>query len=538
MADLKQQRLKALISELEGIRGRHTELVTVYVPAGFNLNKVAEQIKQEQSTAQNIKSKAVRKNVMSALEKITQHLKLYRETPANGLAIFCGNVSEKEGVSDLEIWAVEPPEPVKIRMYRCDQAFVLDPLKEIVREREIYGLIVIDKSDAEIGLLKGKKVSSLKHLDSLVPGKTAKGGWCVHEDDMIETPEGRIEIRKIKENGKLLTYDFKNSEIKEAICGKVGKRKSNKAYEIITKSCRVKVTPEHHFFISLSGETKPAEKLKPGDTLLFANGKVEKEKIIEKRTIKSDGDFYDLCVPKFGNFIANGLILHNSQARYARVREGLLHDFMKKVGEIASKEFKDMRDLKGVVVGGPGPVKDEFIKGEFLEYEVRNKVLGVLDTSYTGPEGLEELLNRSQELLAEASVTREKKLLNRFFEQLKKDSGLAVYGFHETMEALGKGAVDIILLSEAFDWVKAGLECPNCKFKTEKTLRRDQLDEQRCPECDARMEIREEKDMSEEILKLSEQMGTATEVISVDTMEGEQLKELGGIAGILRYRTE
>lgn len=404
MADLKQQRLRALISELEGIRGRHTELITVYIPRGFSLNNVSEQVRQEQSTAQNIKSKAVRKNVMAALEKILQHLKLYKNTPANGLAIFCGNVSEKEGVSDLEIWAVEPPEPVNIRMYRCDQAFVLDPLKDIVREREIYGLIVLDKSDAEIGLLKGKKVSSLKHLDSLVPGKTAKGGW--------------------------------------------------------------------------------------------------------------------------------------SQARYSRVRQGLLHDFMKKVGEIASKEFKGLRDLKGVVLGGPGPVKDEFMKGEFLDHEVQKRVLGVLDTSYTGVSGLEELLNRSGELLAEASITREKKLLNRFFEELKKDSGLAVYGFHETMDALSKGAVEIVLLSESFDWVKAKLECPSCKFKTEKTLRRDQLGEQKCPECDAKLEPTEERDMTEEILKLSEKMATNTEVISIDTREGEQLKELGGMAGILRYKLE
>ncbi len=404
MVDLKQQRLKALISELEAIRGRHTELITVYVPAGFSLNRVSGQIRNEQSTAQNIKSKAVKKNVMAALEKILQHLKLYKKTPEHGLVIFCGNVSEKEGVSDLEIWAVEPPEPVKVRLYRCDQAFVLDPLKEIVREREVYGLIVIDKSDAEIGVLKGKKVSSLKHLDSLVPGKTAKGGW--------------------------------------------------------------------------------------------------------------------------------------SQARYARVREGILHDFLKKVGEIASKEFKELRDLKGVVLGGPGAVKDEFLKGEFLDYEIQKKVLGTLDTSYTGMPGLEELLNRAEELLAEASITREKKLLARFFEQLKKDSGLAVYGFHETMEALKKGAVEMILISEAFDWIKVGLECPSCKFTTGKTIRRDQLEEQKCPECDARLELTEEKDMTEDILKTSEQMGTDTEVISIDTREGEQLKELGGIAGILRYKLE
>jgi peptide chain release factor subunit 1 len=111
MQDIKQQKLKALIGELEKIRGRHTELVTVLIPAGYGLNNVVTQIRQEQGTAQNIKSKTVRKNVMSALEKTLGHLRLYKKTPENGLAVFCGNVSQREGVADIEIWAIEPPEP-------------------------------------------------------------------------------------------------------------------------------------------------------------------------------------------------------------------------------------------------------------------------------------------------------------------------------------------------------------------------------------------------------------------------------------------
>ena len=39
-------------------------------------------------------------------------------------------------------------------------------------------------------------------------------------------------------------------------------------------------------------------------------------------------------------------------------------------------------------------------------------------------------------------------------------------------------------------------------------------------------------------VKTAEEMGTRVETISVDTTRGEQLKELGSIAGILRYKTE
>ena len=49
-------------------------------------------------------------------------------------------------------------------MYRCDQTFVLEPLKEILQIEEVYGLLVIDRKDATIGLLEGKQIKVLRKL--------------------------------------------------------------------------------------------------------------------------------------------------------------------------------------------------------------------------------------------------------------------------------------------------------------------------------------------------------------------------------------
>lgn len=398
----KESQLKALIQELGKIRGRHTELVTVYIPAGFNLAKVVEQIRSEQGTAQNIKSKQVRKNVVGALEKILQHLKLYKKTPENGLAIFCGNVSDREGVSDLEVWAVEPPEPIRSRLYWCGQNFILDPLKEMVREREIYGLIVLDKSDATIGVLRGTKIEKLKDLDSIVPGKSKAGGW--------------------------------------------------------------------------------------------------------------------------------------SQQRFARVREGLLNDFLKKVGEVASSKLKEYRDLRGVIIGGPGPIKEQFAEGGFLNYDIKSKVLGMVNTSYTGDYGLRETVERGEDLISEATITRERKVLERFFDEFGKDSGLAVYGFKEVIGALKSGTLEVLILSDDFDGVEAGLEC-KCGFKTTKVLDRKQIDNQTCPKCNSKLKVASEKEFTEDLIKLAEQMSTTVEIASSNIGMSEQVRELGGIVGILRYKS-
>ena len=101
---------------MESIRGRHTELVSVYVPADYNLSDIISQLYTEKSTAANIKSKTTRKNVLDALEKIIQHLRIFKRTPSNGLIVFCGNVSEVEGKEDLKIWSFEPPEKLNTKM--------------------------------------------------------------------------------------------------------------------------------------------------------------------------------------------------------------------------------------------------------------------------------------------------------------------------------------------------------------------------------------------------------------------------------------
>lgn len=351
------QKLKKIIKQLKSIRGRHTELVTLYIPSGYSIHDAINQIRQEQSTAENIKSKQVRKNVTGALERIIRHLQLYHQTPPNGLAVFCGNVSEKEGESDIQIWAIEPPEPINVKLYWCDQVFRLEPLEEMVKEKEIYGIICLDKNEADIALLKGKKIDVIAHMESIVPGKTRAGG--------------------------------------------------------------------------------------------------------------------------------------QSAARFARIREGLKHDWFKRVGEAANKAFNS-KDIIGILVSGSGPIKEEFLKGDYLHEDIKKKIVGVVDTSYTGEPGLHETIERGQEYIKEASVTKEKNLLKEFFAELQK-GGLVVYGKEQTLKALRQGAVETLLVSE---------DDPDL----------EKLEE----EC--------------------KMYGTKLETISTETREGQQFKLLGGYGGFLRYK--
>src|SRR3989344_27100 len=155
---LTKNELEELVEELDGYKGRHTELISVYISTGYDAVSVQKQLEAEKSTAKNIKSTSTRKNVVDALEKIVRALKEYKRTPENGIALFAGNVSQVEGQDDLRIWEIEPPMPIKIRLYRCDKEFVLDALKEMLEVAEIYGFLVMDRKEATIGALEGKSI--------------------------------------------------------------------------------------------------------------------------------------------------------------------------------------------------------------------------------------------------------------------------------------------------------------------------------------------------------------------------------------------
>jgi peptide chain release factor subunit 1 len=69
-----------------------------------------------------------------------------------------------------------PPEPIQSFRYHCDSHFLTEPLAEMMGDKGLYGLVVLDRREANVGWLKGKRVEPVKSASSLVPGKQRKGG--------------------------------------------------------------------------------------------------------------------------------------------------------------------------------------------------------------------------------------------------------------------------------------------------------------------------------------------------------------------------
>ncbi len=784
-----RQKLRKFLKELESIRGRHTELVSVYVPAGYEMIKIIQHLQQEQGTAENIKDKTTRTHVIDSLEKAIRHLRLYKKTPEHGLAVFAGNASERENQVDLKVWSIEPPLAIQTRLYRCDQVFVLDILKEQVEAKDIYGLIVLDNREGNVGLLRGTLITEIANLTSGVPGKIKAGGQCLNPNTLIMLDNGNIIPIKEAHNPNFVLAENFNQEVSEStpIISKWSNEKE--LFRIVTCYPKVEIeaSKDHLFFVRTNKgiEEKPLSDIKENDYLIMpekinlnlddqkinfvpemkrkfkkvnipkkinldiakvlgyylGDGSYEVDRItffeqrkevaeyyknligslfkikvdlrfrkaknyyqvrvysrvisqlfksifnekaktlnglIPEMVLKSSDkslaafiagffdaegyvantrvalginneilakqlqfallrlgitasllkydnkrnpysdkirytvviddveslkNFYERInfssvekqnklkkildhrsnknkvrqiivngmeiarilrnsgldttqfrnpgffvnkrqlskemfkktildkirnkdlkkrlmlfynsnliavkiakIEKVGftdtidietknhNFIANGLVVHNSAQRFARLREEAAHEFYKRIAEIANKEFYNRKEIKGILIGGPGPTKETFLEGDYLNNEVKKKVIGTKDLGYTGEYGLHELVDKSHDLLAQETIIKEKQLLEKFFNTMGKDPKRVTYNKEKTKKAIEYGAVDILLLSEDLD----------------------------------------EGDLTE-FENLADIKGTHIEVISNETKEGQQFKQLGGIGALLRF---
>jgi peptide chain release factor subunit 1 len=175
--DKQKYEFRKVIEELSDYDGSGTQLVTIYVPPDTQISDVVAHVTQEHSEAANIKSKDTRTNVQDALTSIKDRLKYYTEPPENGMVLFSGAVDTGGGRTDMVTEVLEnPPQPIQSFRYHCDSAFLTEHLEEQLADKGLFGLIVLDRREANVGWLRGKRVEPVKSASSLVPGKQRKGG--------------------------------------------------------------------------------------------------------------------------------------------------------------------------------------------------------------------------------------------------------------------------------------------------------------------------------------------------------------------------
>jgi len=176
----EKYQFKRLLDDLRSKTGRGTELISLYIPPDKQISDVMSQLREEYGQAANIKSRVTRLSVQGSLESAMSRLKLIPKPPANGVVLFIGSVDVGANKTEMYSAALEPPDPIVTYRYHCNSSFLLEPLAEMLADKKTFGLIVLDRREATIGVLRGKYVEPMKHLTSTVPGKQRKGGQSSH----------------------------------------------------------------------------------------------------------------------------------------------------------------------------------------------------------------------------------------------------------------------------------------------------------------------------------------------------------------------
>jgi peptide chain release factor subunit 1 len=138
-----------------------------------------------------------------------------------------------------------------------------------------------------------------------------------------------------------------------------------------------------------------------------------------------------------------------SAHRFQQLRKIAINEFFSKLGKVVDNSFMN-KDLDGIFIGGHSPTKEEFRNGDYIHYQLRNKIMKIYDTGYTDESGLGELVGKLDDEIKNIETVNEKKYMQRFMKQLvhQSDSSILPYGKDSIIKSMELGTVDTLLISE------------------------------------------------------------------------------------------
>ncbi len=409
---VKLYKIRKTLDELSQKTGHGTELISVYIPKGKQLHEVITILKEEQGTADNIKSDLTRTHVVDSLGKVIQRLRLYKKTPERGLVIFCGALPPEGGgpigSEIINTYELDPPKDLKTFLYRCDDHFHVDILKDMLKDDNLIGFLAIDAKDTGWGLLYGDRIEVLSETGSGVAGKHRQGG--------------------------------------------------------------------------------------------------------------------------------------QSAKRFQKLREMELTYYFNRVAQTTKEYFIDIYPVKGLIISGPGPTKEEFINGNYLEYRLQDMIISTIDSSYAGSEGIREAFTKSGEILSDFRMVEEKQIVEKLFKHINSHSGLGTYGLNEIIKLLKNNVVETLIITDNTDLYRIEVKCKRCQHIQEEILERPKVISRKtellnspCPNCKAMDLEAIQQDIVDYLALIAAKTGSKIEVISGKAEHGMMISSLGKIGAILRY---
>jgi peptide chain release factor subunit 1 len=249
-----------------------------------------------------------------------------------------------------------------------------------------------------------------------------------------------------------------------------------------------------------------------------------------------------------------------SALRFSRLRDEKRHNYVRKVAELAVQHFitNDKMNATGLVLAGSADFKTELSQSDMFDPRLASKVIKVVDVSYGGEHGFNQAIELAAESLSNVKFVQEKKLIQRYFDEISQDTGKYCFGIEDTLKALELGAVETLIVWENLDIMRhvlrnatgglfslcitnGVLKCLSIEVtvyadKEQEKDRSKFLDKSTGLEME---QVSEPQSLLEWFAEKYKEFGAALEFVTNRSQEGAQfVKGFGGIGGLLRYKVD
>jgi peptide chain release factor subunit 1 len=105
-------------------------------------------------------------------------------------------------------------------------------------------------------------------------------------------------------------------------------------------------------------------------------------------------------------------------------------------------------NVTGLVLGGSADFKTELLQSDLFDPRLQKAVIKTVDVSYGMDPGFNQAIELAGECLANVKLVQEKKLLQKYFDEISQDTGKYCFMVQDTLQALEMSSVETIIVWE------------------------------------------------------------------------------------------
>jgi peptide chain release factor subunit 1 len=166
----------------------------------------------------------------------------------------------------------------------------------------------------------------------------------------------------------------------------------------------------------------------------------------------------------------------------------------------------------------------------------------MVDISYGGENGFAQAIEYSADTLGNVKLIKEKKLLQKYMDEISQDTGKYCFMVEDTLKALELGAVEELIVWENLDINRYVLKNTSTGEETTVYLNPEQEKMEKSFKdvvTNVELEVQDKEAMVEWLANRYKDYGCKLEFVTDRSGEGTQfVKGFGGIGGILRWKVD